>query len=115
MTLLTDLQRLSAAEEFFDYLGVPYDPAVLAVNRLHVLRLVGNWLSQSAPVDGEDEGAVRERFRSELAAAYELLERDGPLSQRLFKVHRDAVKPKATPGQAFVPLSVLSASGSSES
>ncbi|MGA9823343.1 MAG: nitrogenase-stabilizing/protective protein NifW, partial [Methylocystis sp.] len=36
MTILDDLRKLSSAEEFFDVLGVDYDPAVIRVARLHI-------------------------------------------------------------------------------
>ena len=36
MTILDDLRNLSSAEEFFDVLGVDYDPTVIRVARLHI-------------------------------------------------------------------------------
>ena len=108
MTVIADLKRLSAAEEFFDYLGVPYEPQVLDVNRLHVLRLVGNWLAASAPAQDGDDALVKQRFRDQLTEAYAALTEQGPLSQRLFKVHKDAIAPKHA-SETFVPLSTLSA------
>lgn len=109
MSVLAELQRLSSAEEFFECLGVPYEPQVLSVNRLHILRLVGNWLQDASPDEAEPDEVIRERFASQLAAAYEQLKESGPLSQRLFKVHKDAVKPKKEAPSVFVPLSILAA------
>ena len=103
MTVLDDLRRLSAAEEFFDYLGVASDPAVVRVARLHILRRVGEYL-RSEPLTGLDDEIVRERCRGHLQAAYEQFVHSSPLEQRVFKVLKDAVKPKRT---AFVPLSAL--------
>jgi len=110
MSVLSDLQSLSSAEEFFTYLEVPHDPEVLNVSRLHILRLVGNLLREEAAVSIESsDEEVRQRFREYLARAYDSLVAKGPIEQRLFKVHKDAVKEKpAGPTAAFVPLSTLS-------
>lgn len=108
MSILSDLRGLSSAEDFFEYLEVPYDPGVLSVNRLHILRLVGNWLQAAAPANEEPDTLLRQRFADQLAAAYEDLALSGPLSRRLFKVHQDAVKPKPETPTTFVPLSTLS-------
>jgi nitrogenase-stabilizing/protective protein len=43
--LMDRMRGLSAAEEFFAMLQVPYDPAVLQVARLHILRRMGQYLS----------------------------------------------------------------------
>jgi len=104
MSVLDDLRRLSAAEEFFDYLGVESDPAVVRVARLHILRRVGEYL-RSEPLTGLEDDIVRERCRVHLQVAYEQFVNSSPLEQRVFKVLKDAVRPKGT---AFVPLSALS-------
>lgn len=103
MSVLDDLRRLSAAEEFFAYLDVPSDPAVLRVARLHVLRRMGQYL-KTEPLEGLDEGAVRERCRRHLQTAYDDFVKSSPLQERVFKVLQDAVKPKQG---AFVPLTAL--------
>jgi nitrogenase-stabilizing/protective protein len=41
MGALEELSRLARAEEFFDFLGVAYDPRVLAVYRLRLLKRFG--------------------------------------------------------------------------
>lgn len=103
MSVLDDLRRLSAAEEFFDYLGVESDPAVVRVARLHILRRVGEYL-RSEPLTELSDETVRERCRVHLQTAYEQFVSSSPLEQRVFKVLKDAVKPKRT---AFVPLTAL--------
>jgi nitrogenase-stabilizing/protective protein len=104
MTVFDDLRRLSAAEEFFSYLGVSSDEAVIRVARLHILRRMGEYL-RSEPLAGLDDEAVRERCRHHLKTAYDDFIKSSPLEQRVFKVLKDAVKPKR---QAFVPLAALS-------
>ncbi len=111
MPVIEDLQQLSSAEEFFRYLEVPFEPAVLNVSRLHIMRLLGNLLREESVGDESAEDAVvRQRIREHLQCAYEQLESEGPLSKRLFKVHQDAVRP-ASPGQAFVSLSTIVSPG----
>ena len=48
MTILDELRQLSSAEEFFAVLGVEFDPAVLRVARLHILRRMGEYLHAEA-------------------------------------------------------------------
>ena len=105
MSVLDDLRGLSAAEEFFSYLGVQSDAAVLRVARLHILRRMGEYL-KTEPLAGLDDEATRARCRLHLQQAYEDFVKSSPLQERVFKVLKDAVKPKR---QAFVPLASLGA------
>ena len=41
MTLRKKLEALSSAEDFFLLLDIPFDPEVLRVARLHILRRMG--------------------------------------------------------------------------
>ncbi|HEY6795278.1 MAG TPA: nitrogenase-stabilizing/protective protein NifW [Kineosporiaceae bacterium] len=94
-------QRLAAcrdAEDWFRELDVPFDPQVLNVGRLHVMRLFGREL-EALTGDGADAGALRERTRAALRRAYGALVTASPLEHRVFKVLQDRA-----PGQ-FVPLS----------
>jgi nitrogenase-stabilizing/protective protein len=102
--ILEQLRRLSAAEEFFELLDVSYDPAVLQVARLHILRRMGQSLANST-LDGLTEVAVREQCRACLARAYADFVAARPIEQRVFKVLQDAVAPRRK--GAFVPLSAL--------
>ncbi len=106
MTVLEDLRRLSAAEEIFQYLGVPFDVGVVNVARLHILRRMGEYLAKESVV-GLEEGEVRERCRAHLQVAYDDFVARSPIDERVFKVHKDAVKTKAPKPAPFVPLSAL--------
>jgi nitrogenase-stabilizing/protective protein len=103
MSVLDDLRRLSAAEEFFSYLGVTSDEAVVRVARLHILRRMGDYL-RSEPLTGFTDDVVRERCKHHLQTAYDDFIKSSPLKERVFKVLKDAVQPKK---QAFVPLAAL--------
>jgi hypothetical protein len=47
--ILADMRSLSAAEDFFEYLALPFDPAVLQVTRLHVLKRFNQYLEAAKP------------------------------------------------------------------
>ena len=107
ITVLEQLSKLSSAEEFFQFLDVPYDPALLSVARLHILRRMGDNL-RNCPVETEDD-ALRARFRAHLQHAYQDFVTSTPLNERVFKVLKDAAR-KKTPS-----LVTLSIPGKSES
>ena len=106
MSILDDLRKLSSAEEFFEALGVEYDPAVVRVARLHILRRMGEYLA-AAPLETAPEAEAFAACKTHLAQAYADFTASTPIEQRLFKVHKDAVKPKAEPAKPFVPLNLL--------
>ena len=92
MTVLDQLSRLSSAEEFFKFLEVPYEPAVLHVARLHILRRMGDYLRSSSTETNEE--TLRVNLRTHLAQAYQDFVSSTPLNERVFKVLKDAVRPK---------------------
>ena len=95
MTVLEQLSKLSSAEDFFRFLEVPYDPAVLNVARLHILRRMGDNLRKSA-ID-PDEAKARAFFRAHLAQAYQDFVNSSPINERVFKVHKDAIRSRVAP------------------
>lgn len=110
MSILDDLAKLSAAEDFFTYLDVAYEPAVVHVSRLHILRRMGQYLRESdarGVFEKMDDAQVRLLCRDHLAKAYQDFVVSTPIQERLFKVHKDAVAPKTMPEKPFVPLSML--------
>lgn len=92
MQIFKELRRLSAAEEFFEQLDVAYDPAVLNVARLHILRRMKSYLDANELEGGQDEEAVRAHCRAILSRAYQDFVVSTPIAERSFKVHRDAVR-----------------------
>ena len=105
MSVLDDLKRLSAAEEFFQYLGVAYEPGVMNVARLHILKRMGQYLA-SEPAQGSD-AELRARCAEHLKTAYADFVARTPIEARVFKVHQDAARAQAPSTKAFVRLQPL--------
>ena len=95
MTVREHLSKISSAEEFFLYLDVPYDPSILNVARLHILRRMGDNLRKDAAEP--EEADARAYFRAHLSQAYSDFVHSSPLDERVFKVHKDAVRSMAAP------------------
>ncbi len=91
MTVLEQLAKLSSAEDYFRFLGVPYDPAVLNVARLHILKRMGDNLREAGMEP--DEEKARAYFCSHLERAYQDFVKSTPIQERVFKVHKDAMRP----------------------
>ncbi|GLI94105.1 nitrogenase stabilizing/protective protein NifW [Methylocystis echinoides] len=106
MSVFDELRKLSSAEDFFETLGVDYDPAVVRVARLHILRRMGEYLAKNE-LDGATDDEARAACQETLSRAYEDFVASSPIAERVFKVHKDAVKPKAEPAKPFVPLTTL--------
>jgi nitrogenase-stabilizing/protective protein len=85
-----EMRRLSSAEEFFEYLSLPYDPAVLHVNRLHILKRFNQYLDVHKPELADPDSRVRFRaYRALLARAYDDFVRSTPAREKVFKVFQD--------------------------
>ncbi len=106
-TLIERMRRLSAAEEFFALLDVSYDPQVLQVARLHVLRRMNQYLSSTA-LDALTEDAAEEACRAALSRAYADFVVSTPIAERSFKVHQDAI---AATRRDFIPFSAIAMPG----
>jgi nitrogenase-stabilizing/protective protein len=108
MSVFDELRQLHAAEDFFEALGVDFDPSVVRVARLHILRRMGEYLSKSDFAGATDEDA-RAACKETLTKAYQDFVASSPIAERVFKVHKDAIKPKGEPAKPFVPLTTLTA------
>lgn len=106
MTVLEQLSKLSSAEDFFRFLDVPFDPVVLDIARLHILRRMGDNLRQA--MAEPDEAKARAYFRAHLERAYQDFVRSSPIKERVFKVHKDAIR------SGVAPLVQLSCPGESQ-
>jgi nitrogenase-stabilizing/protective protein len=110
MSVLQDLGQLSSAEDFFNYLDLPFEPTVVQVSRLHILRRMGQYLKGSeidGAFDGLSEEQIKTLCRDHLDQAYQDFVASTPIQERLFKVHKEAIEPKQEPASNFVPLDSL--------
>lgn len=92
--ILQDMSQFSAAEEFFDYLGAFYEPAVMNVSRLHILKRFNQYLSKSPAVDEGGEPALRVQYRQLLEQSYLDFVSSSPIEEKVFKVFQDAAGTK---------------------
>ena len=110
MSVLQDLGRLSSAEDFFTYLDLQFEPSIVQVSRLHILRRMGQYIKGSeldVAFEGLSDDEIKALCREHLDQAYQDFVASSPIQERLFKVHKDAVAPKEEPASNFVPLDSL--------
>jgi nitrogenase-stabilizing/protective protein len=86
--ILDKLERLSAAEDFFAVLDVPYDEARLRVARLHILKRMGEYL-KGDDLAGLPDALAATRARATLQRAHADFERSSPLAERVFRVLKE--------------------------
>lgn len=96
-TFLDAVSRLASAEEFFQYLDVPFDDHVVRVNRLHILKRMHDYLRKE-PTEGLETDALRQVYRECLARAHADFVTSDAVTEKVFKVFRDQA------GRAFVGL-----------
>lgn len=86
--LMSMLHELASAEEFLDFFAIRYDPAVVQVNRLHILQ---RWHDYLAASDGDtlDEALQRARYRDLLARAYADFVTSDARTEKVFRVFRE--------------------------
>lgn len=87
--LMTDLSRLSSAEEFLAYFGVDYDPRVVNASRLHILKRFSQYLSGAPGWADLPAPEARAICRNLLARAYGDFEASSGVEQKVFKVFQE--------------------------
>lgn len=87
--LLDTMQKFSAAEEFFDFLGVDYAPQVVHVNRLHILKRFQQYLGRDPVDEGLPEAEVRAAYQDRLQLAYRDFVKSDAVTEKVFKVFQD--------------------------
>jgi len=85
-----DLEELSSAEDFLNYFGLPYEPGVVHVNRLHILQRFHDYLSQAGDSLPAEEGPRREVHKRLLARAYQDFVISDARTEKVFKVFHEA-------------------------
>lgn len=89
-TLTEKLKQLSAAEEFLEFFGVPYEQSVVNVSRLHILKRFYQYMRQERGLDGLDEIEIFKQLRSHMAKAYDDFVHSNAAQEKVFKVFQDA-------------------------
>jgi nitrogenase-stabilizing/protective protein len=88
-TMIQKLTQFSAAEEFLEFFGIPYEQTVINVYRLHILKRFYQYLRQENL--GElDEVAMFVQYRALLMRAYEDFVHSTAAKEKVFKVFQDA-------------------------
>lgn len=88
--MIQQLTQFSAAEEFLDYFGIPYEESVVNVNRLHILKRFYQYLRQEKGLAALDEITMFKQYRSLLMHAYEDFVHSTAAREKVFKVFQDA-------------------------
>ena len=102
--VLAALKSAGSAEDFFALLGVPFDPKVLQIARLHILKRMSEYL-EGDDLEGMFDPVVAARCKTVLERAYEDFVNSTPIKERVFKVLKQAVEPQQP--EPFVPLDRL--------
>jgi len=99
--LENDLKELSSAEEFLEYFGIAFDPAVVQVNRLHILQRFRDYLDKAKDEPTSVEGWWG-FYAGYLEQAYRDFTTSDALTEKVFKVLKTAERKPA-----FVPVEHL--------
>lgn len=87
---LQSLTKLSSAEEFLEFFCIPFDEAVVHVNRLHILKRFYQYLRVEKGLRELNEGAMYQRYRGLLSKAYEDFVNSSAAREKVMKVFQDA-------------------------
>ena len=88
-TVLQTLSNFSAAEEFFEFFGVPFEPAVVHVNRLHILKRLNQYMRVTPGLDAMENEQQFGLLRGLLLRAYEDFVYSSAAQEKVFKVFQD--------------------------
>jgi len=88
--LMQAMKRLATAEEFLDFFAIEYQPAVVHVNRLHILQRFHQYLRQAPLAADSSEESARSTCRVMLERSYQDFVHSSALKEKVFKVFRDA-------------------------
>lgn len=95
------LDELESAEDFLNYFGIQFDPAVVHVNRLHILQRFHDYLDQAGAMP-EDAGDRFARYADLLRGAYGDFVTSDARTEKVFHVFR-----MNEPRQVSIPLTDL--------
>jgi len=85
-------QTLVNAEDYLEFFGIAYDPQVVHVNRLHILKKFALHKGEIDRAQGDGEPLTRmAHYREAMQKAYETFLTSTAPEQRLFKVFQRPV------------------------
>lgn len=87
--VLARLQRLSAAEEFFEFFAIAYNLRVVQVNRLHILKRFNQYLARDPIPDDLPEEEAFVRLKRYFFRAYQDFVTSTAIQEKVFKVFQD--------------------------
>ncbi|HEY9620341.1 MAG TPA: nitrogenase-stabilizing/protective protein NifW [Crinalium sp.] len=84
---LSEFNQITDAEQYFEFFELPYDPQVVNVNRLHILRKFSQHMENiDAASTSTTETERLEEYRNALQQAYDVFLSSSAIQQKLFKV-----------------------------
>lgn len=93
----SEMAELESAEDFLDYFNIEFDPAIVQVNRLHILQRFHDYLARCA----EAGSPTYADYRAGLGMAYDDFVRSDAMTEKVFRVLKRAS------GISTVPLSAI--------
>jgi nitrogenase-stabilizing/protective protein len=87
---VAQFNQLVDAEEYFQFFKLPYDPQIVNVNRLHILKKFSQYMKEidaKSPQLSDEEKL--NQYSTALASAYQVFLTSTSLEQKLFKVFHD--------------------------
>lgn len=88
--LIEDMKRLESAEDFLEYFALDYEPRVVQVSRLHILKRFYQYLAQQGGMEDLPPASAYARCRSLLERAYGDFTASSGVEQKVFKVFHAA-------------------------
>ena len=93
-----ELDELSSAEDFLDYFSVEFDPAVVHVNRLHILQRFHDYLAETGELPQEYEARYN-TYAGLLSSAYSDFVNSDARTEKVFRVFH-----MHEPQEVLIPL-----------
>jgi nitrogenase-stabilizing/protective protein len=100
-----ELGELSSAEDFLEFFAVGYDPAVVHVNRLHILQRFHDYLAAQTDPPQDYEARYR-ACAALLARAYGDFVHSDARAEKVFRVFH-----MQEPQEVFIPIDSLMVRG----
>ncbi len=89
-TFRDSLTSFSSAEDFLNFLQIPYDEHVVQVNRLHILKRFHDYLRREDNVDSLDDGDLKSLYVRLLTQSYQDFVHSDAVSEKVFKIFHQA-------------------------